>query len=959
MKFIHLYTLIILYCIQVGHTVQAQTWNSVKAEKLYQQGLDNIKHNQANQAILSLEEAIKLNPKHIDAQVQLAKLYMGAKRYDQSIRTATAVIKASPQYEDVYYYIIGSYLSINQPAKAIQYTELALVRFPGNKDFGIKKLNILDVLKRFQEGDKWAQVLFNKFPLDRSVKLAIAGHYETRADWYVQNNMPAQASTYYEKVLDLFPNNQDIKDKINNIVSQGGDYDAKIASANALLNKDNKSYTALHYKLGLLQETNRYAEALEVLRTILRYYPNDAKSLSLNNSMRKEAASFYQNTDPYALYQSILDQNPTDSEALDKVIGIATSRGELNQALYWTDRALKRTPSNPGLLRKKMDFVYELGRYRTAADLAKQLYPAEKDPASKSEMLQIINRCGNYYLQEMLADSAIIYFDQVLLLDKKNLSAIQGRINGLMMQNNLSLVLRELDKALAIYPKEEELLLKKAGFLEQAGKIHEASYLSSQLFKNAPDNPKIRSLYLEQKLAVANSFIQAEEYREAEEHLHDLLDEEPENKDALHHLSNILDLRKNYPEARAIVERALVIYPQDRDFLQKKASILYNEGHYVAAANLAQALRKEYPYNNKYKLLIQDAWLAAGIYYQKNQALDSALICFDHLIQENPADSVAYLHKTGILMRTSQFESALIHTDLALQQFEYAEPFLLQKVIILDSLQQYIRAASYADTLYKIHPSEKHKDYAAWLLSKTYKNQFALSLLNSSFSAVDEGPAPPTYRLAMLSYNRVVSAKLSYSGQLTFTGRQQGTGIMGEGTMSYTMDNGLYWDASLGLSNNVLLPKYRISYSLFKPLKNGYTGEIGLRFLEVVQIRALSAVTSLSKSFGPFTVNARLFGIMEEDDFYIALNGSTQYNLSDRDLLQVNVGLGTSPDDRSRLILLPELGGILSRTVGAGYRRTFNYRTTLGIFGSLTNQKVSESTFRNQYDVQLSLGVRF
>ena len=958
MKFHHLIALFFFY-IMTTDAVYAQTWSSVRAEKLYQQAVLEIKATQQAKALKSLEEAVKLNPAHIDAQVQLAKIYMALKRYDQSIATSQLVLRSAPEYEDVYYYIIGSYLSKNRPAEALRYTDMALNRFTTNKDFGIKKLNVLDILKRYQDGDSWAQILLRRFPTDGAVRLSIAGHYEAKADWYRQNKMENLATSYYEKALELAPKNKDLVEKMNNIVTQGGDYDARIAQTNTILNSDSKSYTALYQKLGLLQEANRYAEALEVLLLILRYYPKDKKALGLNSSLRKEAASYYQNTDTYSLYQSILDQNPGDREALDKVIGIAASRGETTQALYWVDRALQRNAGDRVLLRRKMDFEFQLRRYQTAADLAIKLYDANNDKEFRSEALQLVNACGNYYLQQQQPDSAMVYYDAVLGLDARNLSALQGRISSLLAQNNLGLALREVDKAIDYYPSDIDLKLKKAGFLAQAGKIQQAVSLSAELYARYPNNPKIKSLYLEQKLAAANACMLVEEYEEAEVHLRALLAEEADNKEALHYLSNILDLRKRYAEALLIVQQALVSYPGDREFLQKKAAILHNSAQYTAAAQVATALRDEYPYNPKYRTMVQDAWMAAGLGYQKQQLLDSAIYCFDRVLAGNAADSTAHLNKTNLLMTKRRFPEALQSVDVALAQFEYAEPFLLRKVILLDSMERYVEATKYADTLAKRYDLRKHREYAAFLRSKTMQHAFGLSFLNSTFSGVEDAPAPPAYRIATLYYSRILSPKISYGAQLLFTGRQTGTGIMGEADLTYKPNKVLYWNAAVGISNNVLLPKYRLAYSLYRQLGKGFEGEVGARLLEVVDVRALSIVAGASKSFDPFMINARLFAIREQQDFYIAFQAGAKYELTDADLLQANFGLGTSPDDRSRLILLPELGGIMSRSVGAGYRRTINYRTSIGVNGNYISQKVGVTTFRNQYDVLLALQVKF
>ncbi|PWK70816.1 YaiO family outer membrane protein [Mucilaginibacter oryzae] len=954
------YFFIITICfLLLGNILYAQTWNSVKAEKLYQQGLAESKTKQQAKAIPLLEEAVMLNPKHIDAQVLLAKLYMNAKRYDQTIKTAQLVIKASPRYEDVYYYIIGACLSTNHNEDALKYTDLALTYFPQNKVFAVKKLNILDLLKSFQDGDSWAQSLLRQYPTDQGARQSVAGHYEAKADWYTRNNLSDMARKNYEKALELVPANKDLVDKLNGLVSKGGDTDAKIAKANEALNANSKSYQALYYKLGLLQEAGRYAEALDVLHTILRYYPNDKKANILNTSLRKEAASHYQNTQAYALYQSVLDQNPNDQEALQKVIGQATSMGDLNQALYRADRALQREPGNNQLLRQKMALEYQLHHYKAAADLAARLYNANSDKTFKSEVMQTINSCGNYYLQQQSADSALIYYKRALLLEPGNQTALQGRINGFMLKNDLNLALKELDGAIELYPANAAFKIKKAGILAQAGKIREAAKLSEQLFKQNPDDPELRSLYLDQRLAAANACILAEAYDEAEGYLREVLKEDTGNRDALNYLVNTLDLQKRYTEALTTVNLALTRYPDDRDFLQKKASVLYNARQYASAGKLAGALYGEFPFNVKYRQMAGDAWMAAGQDYRKRKLADSALFSVERAIAIKPADSVALLLKTNILIEQRRFGQALGTADEALRRYEYAEPFLLRKAIILDSLKRYSEAANYADTLNKRYNTVKNEDYAALLRGKTLYNSFGLSLLNSSFSSVDGASAPTAYNIAMLDYNRSDTGKISYGGAVTFLGRQQGTGVMAEGNLSYKYSKTLYWTASLGLSNNVILPKYRIAYSLLPTFGNGIETEFGARYFEVAGISVLSAVTGLGKEFGPFGVNTRLFGILQKSNAYFAFTALARYNLTEQDLLQANFGLGSSPDDINRLITFPRLRGILSRTVGASYRRTFSYRTSIGLAGNYTNQKITDNSFYNQYDLQLSLRVKF
>jgi hypothetical protein len=78
-----------------------------------------------------------------------------------------------------------------------------------------------------------------------------------------------------------------------------------------------------------------------------------------------------------------------------------------------------------------------------------------------------------------------------------------------------------------------------------------------------------------------------------------------------------------------------------------------------------------------------------------------------------------------------------------------------------------------------------------------------------------------------------------------------------------------------------------------------------------------------------------------------------------QDYLMFNAGLGTSPDDRSRLIQFPQLAGLLTHSVGAGYQKTFKYRTTIGLFGTWINQKITTADYQNQYDIYIMLQRKF
>lgn len=100
--------------------------------------------------------------------------------------------------------------------------------------------------------------------------------------------------------------------------------------------------------------------------------------------------------------------------------------------------------------------------------------------------------------------------------------------------------------------------------------------------------------------------------------------------------------------------------------------------------------------------------------------------------------------------------------------------------------------------------------------------------------------------------------------------------------------------------------------------------------------------------------------ISDQPDIYSSFTLTTRYYLNKhQDYVSLVAGLGTNPDDRSRLVQFPQLAGLLTRSVGTGYQKTFKYRTTLGLFGTWINQKISNTIFQNQYDIYVTLQRKF
>ncbi|HAN38290.1 MAG TPA: hypothetical protein DCQ29_05255, partial [Chitinophagaceae bacterium] len=84
------------------------------------------------------------------------------------------------------------------------------------------------------------------------------------------------------------------------------------------------------------------------------------------------AGRYYMGTDPYIQFQSVLERNPSNRDALNYVISLSFQRGLYDESLNWTNRALRYYPNDRDLINRKIDNLTKLERYGAAAELAER-----------------------------------------------------------------------------------------------------------------------------------------------------------------------------------------------------------------------------------------------------------------------------------------------------------------------------------------------------------------------------------------------------------------------------------------------------------------------------------------------------------------------------------------------------------------------------------------------------------
>lgn len=936
--------------------VQAQIFNKGKdPDALYEQAVKETRLNHYNKAIQLSKEALQQRPDFTEQELLLGRLYMLTGKTELARKYIKQVLAKEPRYYDAYLYAINIELGAGKYEEAACYADEGLFHFPLDKGLMLKKLSIFDASERFLQGGTYADKLLNKHAADTTVQKAYTGHFLLAGRYYQLRNNLLLAQQHYEKALMLDPHNEEAKAAITNMYIKSGNYSRAIEQVNAELANAPGSYSLTMRKLGLLQEMHDYPAAIDLLQQVLKRYPADAKARSMETQMRMEAASWYTNTDPYLLYQSVLEKNPDNREALDKVIGLSMSRGAYREALAWINRGLKTTPNDQRLLSLKLDVLENDRKFTEAALLAERLYLANRSGTEiKNRYVALKIASGRDYLAQQQYDAALSEFDKALQAAPEDTTALDMMANTYIAQKDNIQALQVLDKALAVYPGNNRFLLKKSGVLAGIGQYDEAATIAEQLLRHSPANLSYKANLTELRLTAGRTLLQAEEYDMAAREFRQVLAQSPDNPDALHYLINLHNATGQADSSLFYADQALAYYPDNKDLLLKKAGILTDLKRYNEANAITFELMQRYPYTVKYRTAYTDGLLAAGNTYIRNNVPDSALALFQQVLALNRKDSLALLYSINLLNYKKEYDSALLYANQGSRFYPDNVTFIQKRAVILENKKAYAAAALTADSVAKMNHNPENIDYADYLHSKTLKDQFGMYFLHSGYDYQNNN-----YNIATLEYRHFFK-RGSYAGRLNYAGREQGTGLQGEAELYYTHTPVLYSYALITYSNEIVFPKTRLAYSIFKTFKHDIEGELGVRYLNADSTTAISGVASVAKTWNDFWVNFRAYFISDSPEFYTSYNLTTRYYMNRRqDYIAFNAGLGTSPDDRSRLIQFPKLAGLLTRSVGAGYQKTFRYRTTAGIFGTWINQKISNTEFQNQYDIYITLQRKF
>lgn len=422
----------------------------------------------------------------------------------------------------------------------------------------------------------------------------------------------------------------------------------------------------------------------------------------------------------------VIEKNPKYRDAYIYLINMETVACNYVQAIEYADMGLKYFPNDRDILLKKLDVYNKSGNSIEANKLSEYLFDKYSgDPFIRTVYIEYKLTQGRQFSHKGYIDMAKRAYEAVLEQDPLNNEAIQAVYNLDIRSGNYQSSLAFTNRALQASPTSYEFLKKKVGILEEMYRYVDAIEVVQKLEKLYPNDAEVRKMGPYVRMEAARYYMNTDPYLQFQ----GVLEKDPGNRDALNYVINIANSRGLNQDALSWVNLGLKKYPNDKDLLVKKMSILTNLKSYGLASKIAENVYRNNPTpDNKANFL--ELRTQSAKQYIAEENYDSAAADLKSVLNYDHSNTLAVSMLTNAYVQQKRYDDALHVVDDALTYYPGDEGLLFKKAAILETYQHYAEAAQISKDLLQRYPNSR---------------QYLLSFVEQSLAAGKQSMAYDDY----------------------------------------------------------------------------------------------------------------------------------------------------------------------------------------------------------------------
>ena len=540
---------------------------------------------------------------------------------DNAISNATRVREA-----EYYFTEAEKYFILEDYAKALALFQRSIELDPNNSAAYYKKAQIEFENEELEKALKNAEVAVEKDPGNKYYYLLII-------EIKTQSGEFDSATETYEKMIEQVPGTDNFLYEVAAIYLFQKKYDLALQTFDRLEKRFGVSEEIALQRHRVYNQMGQKDKAVEELQALVTQFP-------LNENYPLALAEYYLN----------LDQSEKSKEVLNNMIELFPGNARASLLLG-------------EIFRKDNQFVEALPFLKSAfenaelqADLKVQLIAQYKTLEQRDELdVLILQLCetlvgahsgvantyaiyGDFLLEKGKPDEAAEKYMQSLELDESNFSVWQNLILINSRQDDFEDVILNSDKAMVIFPNQG-ILYYLSGYAHVRQKMYqEAIYLLKSGIRLTGDNPSMVSDF---NSLLGEAYNGVEDYENSDKAYEEALAFNEENAQVLNNYSYYLALRnENLDKAEKMASKLVKLNPNDANFLDTYAWVLYTRKKYKEARKIAEkavdsgkakAVHYEHYGDILFKLGDVDG---AVLQWQKAKGLDSSLKLIDKKIAD-------------------------------------------------------------------------------------------------------------------------------------------------------------------------------------------------------------------------------------------------------------------------------------------------------------------------------------
>ncbi len=612
-----------------------------------------------DRAVSEYKQAIDADPDSLFLRTELAELYSLSGHTAEGIATAEDVLKKDPDYPDAHRLLSRIYYHMLDTSQGDS---------GAPKEIVAKAIQHLEALERVSPSD--------------TDSLLLLGHL------YRINNQPKNAEEAFRKVLQSDPSSKVGLANLSEMYIQNGEFDEAIDALSKIPESDMDSqlYGMLAYSYS---QTQQFDKAIEIYEKVLAQDPD-------NNNIRRYYAeallSAGKNDAAREQLQKILKGEPEDGLSYKRLAMIDRGEGRFDDARQELEKARSLSSDDLEIPYQQAVLEATVGNNDKAVEILKDLVKQSERPEGKYSVPEANNRAlflerlGLVYRDQMNYSLAMDTFKQILELGPmQEPRADLLIIETLRLEHQPAKALAEADAAAKKFPKNQDIVITRANLLGEAGRVDEGvTQLQGLLTHRSID----RSIYV----AIAQVYLQAKRFDDAEQAIQKALDLSPSPEDqefALFVQGSIYERQKKYDQAEETFKRVLSVDPLNSSASNYLGYMLADRGVRLdeSVKYIQKALDLE-PGNAAYLDSLGWAYFKMGRYDLAENPLEKAAtkIQNDPTIHEHLGN--LYLHQGKTRMAEEEWQRALKEwPDAVSSDFDADQAKALQKQ--LDDLKSH------------------------------------------------------------------------------------------------------------------------------------------------------------------------------------------------------------------------------------------------------------------------------